>query len=307
MKKYIFLIGILLPLLSYSQNTDSLTRAKLTTTAPRLRGITISNMLAPVTANGNTFIMQQPVADIGIPLYKKFLTKHPIVVRAGIRYQGLLLSNEKNISSTNFHSITIPILFNYSFSRATTITFIGLASVASDFKQDLEANDILYTAGVRVGFRQNKAFKYGVTLTYSHNYSGSFLLPLPDIDWTISKRLSLAGILPARVSLRYKINTTQSLGITTSVNGVMYRLHQEKQAQYVHLRQNSGGLIYDLTFGRRWKLNLIAGHTFMQKLETFNIDQSVSLNKFGKLNDRISNVSYQQNSFIFQGGIGYQF
>jgi hypothetical protein len=307
MKKYIFLIGILLPLLSYSQNTDSLTRAKLTTTAPRLGGITISNMLAPVTANGNTFIMQQPVADIGIPLYKKFLTKHPIVVRAGIRYQGLLLSNEKNISSTNFHSITIPILFNYSLSRATTITFIGLASVASDFKQDLEANDVLYTAGVRVGFHQNKAFKYGVTLTYSHNYSGSFLLPLPDIDWTISKRLSLAGILPARVSLRYKINTTQSLGITTSVNGVMYRLHQEKQAQYVHLRQNSGGLIYDLTFGRRWKLNLIAGHTFMQKLETFNIDQSVSLNKFGKLNDRISNVSYHQNSFIFQGGIGYQF
>jgi hypothetical protein len=65
--------------------------------------------------------------------------------------------------------------------------------------------------------------------------------------------------------------------------------------------------MYDLAVGRRWRLNLIAGHTFMQKLETFNIDQKVSLNKFGKLNDRLSNISYNQNSFIFQGAISYQF
>jgi len=45
---------------------------------------------------------------------------------------------------------------------------------------------------------------------------------------------------------------------------------------------------------------MIAGHTFMQKLETFNMDQKVPFDKFNKLNDRVVSVSYHQNSFIFQ-------
>lgn len=238
---------------------------------------------------------------------EKFKGNPTPVCIPGKPYQGLLLSNEKQINGTNFHSITIPVLASYSFSRATSMTFIGLASVGSDFKRNLEGKDILYTVGLRFGFRQNKALKYGVALTYTDNYSGRFLLPLPDIDWTINKKLGLTGILPARISLKYKLSNAQSLGITTSITGSMYRLNEPGKGQYIHLRQSSGGVIYDLKLGQRWNLNLIAGHTFSQRLETFNMDQKVSLNNFGKINDRVSNVSYQKNSVIFQGGISYQF
>lgn len=307
MKKSIFLAGMLLPAFGYSQSTDSIAPSKLATASPRLGGITISNQVAPIKANGSTFTMQQPVVDIGIPLYKDFTSKHPVFIRAGIRYQGLLLSNENSIGGTNFHAVTVPLSFSYSFSRATNITLIGLATVGSDFKHSIEGEDVLYTAGVRVGFRQDKAFKYGVTFTYVSNYSGQYLLPLPDIDWTINKRLRLTGIIPARISLMYKLTEAQSLGLTASMSGSMYRLNEGKQPQYLHLRQNSAGLSYDLRLGQRWKLNLIAGHTFMQRLETFNMDQKVSFNGFSKLNDRVANVSYRENSFIFQGGLSYQF
>jgi hypothetical protein len=308
MKRSLFLGGMLLPVLAWSQNADTTLRSKLITTAPRLGGITITNQVAPIKADGNTFTMQIPTADIGIPVYKKFTSKHPILIRTGIRYQGLLLSNEKNISSTNFHSITVPLLASYSLSRATNIGFIGMATIGSDFKTSIREEDVQYTAGVRFGFRQNKAFKYGVTMTYVRNYAGEYLLPLPDIDWTISKRLSLTAILPARASLKYKLTEAQSLGLTASIGGAMYRLNEAgKEKQYLHLRQSSGGLIYDLKLGQRWKLNLVAGHTFNQRLETFNMDQKVSFNGFSKLNDRKANVSYQQNSFIFQGGLSYQF
>ena len=87
----------------------------------------------------------------------------------------------------------------------------------------------------------------------------------------------------------------------------MYRLNSDQQPQYVHLRQNSAGLIYEVKPGKRWKLSMVAGHTFMQKLETFNMDQKVPFDGFNKLNDRVANVSYRQNSFIFQGGINYEF
>jgi hypothetical protein len=79
------------------------------------------------------------------------------------------------------------------------------------------------------------------------------------------------------------------------------------QSQYLSLQQYSGGLIYDVRLGKRWKLNLIAGHTFEQRLETFNMDQKVSFDNFGQLNNRKSNVSYRENSFVFQAGINYAF
>jgi hypothetical protein len=308
MKRSFFLMGMLLPVLSYCQSVDSSSmNKKLTTTAPLLGGVTITNIVAPVSGGGNTFTMQQPIVDVGFPVYKDFSGAHPVLIKTGIRYQGLFLSGEQNIGSSEFHSVTIPLLVNYSLSRTTSITFVGLATIGADFKRSIGAADILYTAGVRFGFRQDKPFKYGITLIYTSNYSGKFLLPLPDIDWTISNRLSLMGIIPARASLNYKLSEIHSLGITASLNGSMYRLNEDGKGQYIHLRQNSAGLIYDLKISQRWKLNIIAGHTFSQRLETFNMDQKVPFDGFSKLNDRIANIFYRQNSFIFQGGLSYEF
>jgi hypothetical protein len=184
---------------------------------------------------------------------------------------------------------------------------VGLATIGSDLKRNIDANDILYTAGVRIGFRPSNSFRYGITLAYTSNYSGKFLLPIPDIDWSISNKLSLTGVIPARATLKYKLSEIQSLGITASLGGSMFRLNEDAKDQYIHLRQNSAGLVYDLKLSQRWKLNLIAGHTFSQRLETFNLDQKVPFNGFSKFNDRVANISYRQNSFIFQGGISYEF
>jgi len=308
MKRSLFLMGMLLPVFSYCQNVDSSSiHKKFTTTAPLLGGVTVTNIIAPVDANGNTLTMQQPIVDVGFPVYKDFSTAHPILIKTGIRYQGLFLSGEQNIGGNEFHSITIPLLLNYSLSRTTNISFVGLATVGSDFKRNIGTEDILYTAGVRIGFRPSNSFRYGITLAYISNYSGKFLLPIPDIDWTISNKLSLTGVIPARASLKYKLSEIQSLGVTASLNGSMYRLNEDGKDQYIHLQQNSAGLIYDLKLSQRWKLNLIAGHTFSQRLETFNMDQKVPFDGFTKLNDRVSNISYRQNSFIFQGGISYEF
>lgn len=301
-------MGMLLPVLGYCQSVDSSSiHKKFTTTAPLLGGVNITNIVAPLDANGNTLTMQQPIVDVGFPVYKDFSTAHPILIKTGIRYQGLFLSGEQNIGSNEFHSITVPLLLNYSLSRSTNISFVGLATVGSDFKRSISSDDILYTAGVRVGFRPGKSFRYGITLAYISNYSGKFLLPIPDIDWTISNKLSLAGIIPARASLKYKLSAIQSLGITGSLNSSMYRLNEDGKDQYINLQQNSAGLIYDLKLSQRWKLNLIAGHTFSQRLETFNMDQKVPFDGFTKLNDRVANISYRQNSFIFQGGMSYEF
>ena len=123
----------------------------------------------------------------------------------------------------------------------------------------------------------------------------------------ISKKWNLAGVLPARLSLKYKFIPSQSIGISAwSVNN-MYRVNDGVEKQYLNLQQYSAGLIYDLNLGGRWKVTLSAGHTMMERLETFDMDQKVSFNNFQKLYDRKPNISYRENSFVAQGGISYQF
>src|SRR5262249_37316558 len=162
-------------------------------------------------------------------------TVHTVLIKTGIRYEGLMLSDEKNIGNSSFHSLTVPLLASYSFSRTTNMSLIGLATIGSDFKQNIEPDDILYTAGVRIGFQPKNTLRYGVTLTYIHNYSGDFVLPLPDIDWMINKKLNLSGVLPARLSLKYKFVPSQSIGITSWYVGSMYRLNDGAEKQYLNL------------------------------------------------------------------------
>lgn len=299
-------MGGLLPILCSAQNVVGV-HGPLLTTSPRLGGVNLTSLSAPISANGSTILLNQTVLDVGVPVYKDFTSSHPVFIKTGLRYEGIFLENEKRIGSSAFSSLSVPLIVSYSLNKKTTLTLIGIGTVSSDWKSPVQSEDIQYTAGVRVGFQPSKTLRWGVTFTYISNYSGKFLLPLPDIEWTINDKLSLSALLPARVSLKYKLTPTQSLGITGGFMGGMYRLNTQEQKQYLSLQQYSGGLIYGLKLGQRWKLNLIGGHTFQQRLETFNMDQKVSFNNFGKLNDRKPNVSYRENSFIFQAGINYEF
>jgi hypothetical protein len=309
MKRSFFLMGVLLPILCHAQNADSI-RAPLVTASPRLGGINLTDLSVPIKANGNTFLLQQTVVDASIPVYKNFAGPHAVFIKTGIRYEGLFLENEKSIGRAAFISVSLPLIASYSLNRKTSLTLIGVATVSSDWERPIESGDIQYTAGVRLGFQPSTSLRWGVTLTYISNYSGKFLIPLPDVEWAINSRWSLSALVPARVSLKYKLSPVQSLGITGGYVGGMYRLTptgKNQQDQYLNLQQYNGGLIYELKLGQRWKLNLIAGHTFEQRLETFNMDQKVSFDNFGKLNDRVPNVSYRQNSFVFQAGVSYAF
>jgi len=142
-----------------------------------------------------------------------------------------------------------------------------------------------------------------VTLTYVKNYSGQLLLPIPDLDWTIDRHWQLSAVVPSRISLKYKLSPSQMLGLTTGYTANIYGLATGKAQQYLSWQQYSGGLIYDLTLSKRWNINLVAGHSFLQRLETFDRRDKASLNNFSELSNRRPIYSDRQTSFIFQAVI----
>ncbi len=280
-----------------------------TQSMPMLGYVNINGGTSSINTGSEKISIGQAAADINIPLYKNFKAQHPHFTQLLLHYDGLFISDNSKIgSSNNFHSISATLMQTISISKTTNMTFIAMSNIASDFKQDLEGRDIMYGAGVRMGFHQNKNLKYGVTLMYINSYAGRFLIPLPDIDWQINDRWNLSAFIPAIASLKYKISDKQSLGLATGLNATVYGLNDSAQhKQYIQFQQYNLGFVYDINLGKHWKINLNAGRTLMQKLETFSTDQKVSFEDFGSLHNRISNVSYKENSFFIHGGISYRF
>lgn len=285
---------------------DSLSQP-LTTYAPLLGGVNTSYIVSPM---GGSQTLQQAIVDESSPVYKVMKTKHPLLIKGGARYQGLFLSGSGSdpIGVSNFQSVSATFSATYMLSRNTNITALGVAGVASDFRKDVDASDIIYSAGIRWGFRQATHFKFGVTLLYSHAYSGNVLIPLPDIDWTISKKWELEGFLPFRTSLKYKLNKTETLALTQGFYTTAYRLNDPSGiGKYLELQQISTGLMYEHTFNRRWSTHLIAGYAVSSKLRTFDNNQTVGFDNFGALNKRVAEVSYNQGAFLGQVGVSFKF
>ncbi|BAV05532.1 hypothetical protein SAMN05421788_10521 [Filimonas lacunae] len=313
MKQTFLFILTVISVRSYSQTTTSDSLSKrlsqpLTTAAPLLGGVNVSYLVSAPGTDNNTFTMNQAVVDVSTPIYRAMKTKHPLFIKTGLRYQGLYLNGEKQIGIDNFHSFTIPVFMTYVFNRNTNLTVLANAGVGSDFRGDLNAEDIYYTAGMRFGFRQSKNFRIGVTLIYSKSYAGTNLLPLPDIDWTISKHWRLEAFIPFRTSLKYKFNEHQTLAFTQGFQTGNFRVHDYTgTGKYLQLQGVTTGLMYDHTFNRRWNIYLIAGMAVSQKLQTFTNDQQLGLNQFSKMNDRIPTVSYEKGGIVGQAGINYKF
>jgi hypothetical protein len=307
MKRALLLAGVLLPFIGFSQTPDSNRQSRFLTAAPRLGGLALTDAVTPLKVNGTGSMVQQHILDFGLPLYKNFTAAHPVFIKSGFRYENLLVPNIAAFGSGAFHSCTVPLLASYSLSRKTNLTFIGLATVSSDLKQSLSFSDLQYTAGLRIGFQAGKQLRYGVTLTYVNSYSGQLLLPIPDLDWTINRRLQLSAVVPSRISLKYKFTANQSLGLTTGYMATTYGMADGKSKQYLSWQQFSGGLIYDLKLSGRWNINLVAGHSFMQRLETFDQQEKASFDNFSELNNRKPIYSDRQTSFVFQAIISYQF
>jgi len=317
MKRAIILAGLLLPIFAWSQSPDSANRSLdsnrqslFLTGAPRLGGISLTDAVTPMKINNGNSMVQQHIVDFGIPLVKDFTSAHPIFIKTGFRYENLIVPDITAFGTGSFNSFTVPFLASYSITKKTNLTLVGMGTLATDMKTSIHANDVQYVAGIRIGFQPNPNLRYGVTMTYVNNYSGQLIIPVPDIDWTINKKWQLTAIVPSRVSLKYKIAPNQSFGLTTGYVASVYGLTQNKEMpnrQYLSWQQFSGGLIYDVTLSKRWNFNLVAGHSFMQRLETFDQATKASFNNFSELSNRKPIYSDRQTSFIFQAGINYKF
>jgi len=150
-------------------------------------------------------------------------------------------------------------------------------------------------------FMFKKIYSEKLTVSYGAMYNqeffGPYLVPLVDLDWQISERWSIIGLLPVYSKIKYKINKNFNAGIAHFGLITSYKLGAAEYNDDYMERQS-----IDLTIFARHKIvgNLYIegrfgqtfGRTFAQYAADQKVDFSLPLVGFG--DNRVQkNISFQ--------------
>jgi len=132
-------------------------------------------------------------------------------------------------------------------------------------------------------------YKLGCYL--NSEFFGLFIVPLVGIDWRINGRTNLFGVLPASLTLEYKLTKPLYTGavIRTFTNS-----YYDSGPNYMRIDENQLGVYLDYYPTRRILLNLEAGHSILRKIR-------------GGEWHHINNSWNADNNVYFKFAIAYRF
>ncbi len=131
-------------------------------------------------------------------------------------------------------------------------------------------SSIYKNAGMQVGGAFIAAYKKSTTFTWKlgvymndENF-GIFVMPLLGIDWRITSRDNLFGILPGNLTYEHKINKHFYYGANFRAITNSYA----KTNGYWRIDENQLGIYLDTYFYKNLVLNIEAGHSLFRKIRT---------------------------------------
>lgn len=139
-------------------------------------------------------------------------------------------------------------------------------------------------------WQKNAALTYKLGLYVNGDFFGLFVVPLVGIDWKINDRFNLFGVIPASLTLEYKLSDHFYTG---SVFRTFTNSYHDQGPNYMRVDENQLGLFLDYYYGKRWVFNLEAGHSILRKL------------RGGEWRDINQNWNASDN-FYFKGMIAYR-
>jgi hypothetical protein len=151
------------------------------------------------------------------------------------------------------------------------------------YKLGLENN--WQIAGVMLAnFKANENLKYKLGVYASGEFFGLFVRPLLGIDWQISKKTNLFGVLPGSMNLEHKLKNSLYTGATFRAITSSYRT----PGGYWRLDENRLGVFLDYYVSKHIAIDVEAGHSVLRKMKTgqndhADVDWNASDNFYGKL------------------------
>lgn len=167
---------------------------------------------------------------------------------------------------SNVYGISLPLIFIKQWKKpAWKTSFAAIPRLSSDLK-NISGSDFQAGTFVLNSFKKSEVLKYKFGVYYNSEYFGFFMLPLAGIDWNISSRVNLFGVLPGSMNFEYKIIPGQvhgGLSFRSITNSFRY-----ENGSYLRIQDNQLKLYCDLYFAKRLVLNMEAGRSLSRKHTT---------------------------------------
>jgi hypothetical protein len=179
-------------------------------------------------------------------LPKEFKNGNTFLLRLNTEMISSTITPDSSYSS-KLYNVSLPIGFQFlsKNKKWKTLTMV-MPKIASDFKDAVNSYDYQLGGVFLETFVPNEKLKIKAGLYYNREAFGDFFMPLVGIDWKVSDRINLYGILPSN----YKVEITVVKNkIYTGLNFKSltrsFRLSKEQGNDYVRYNEMQVKLFLD--------------------------------------------------------------
>lgn len=175
------------------------------------------------------------------------------------------LFSSASLSNKNLYGFALPVSYLKQWKNQKWKTSFTLIPRLSSDLENISSKDYQLGGAVLAVYKKNEKLKYKFGAYYNNEFFGFFMLPLLGIDWNITNRLNLFGVLPGSMSLEFKVHSKFYTGISFRSITNSFRLFSDT---YFKIQDNQLKLFIDFYPLKNLVMNVETGHSFFRKYST---------------------------------------
>ena len=196
-------------------------------------------------------------ADLSVPLRFK---KDILLINPS--YSNL--SAKPEFSKTiDMQSLLLSLIYvkQWKNEKAKT-SFVLISRANNDPALKIQNNSAQLGGAILQTYIRSEKLKYKFGAYYNSEFFGPFILPLAGIDWNVSDRLNIFGVLPGSMNLEYILSKRIHAGIAFRSITNSYRFANDT---FIRINDNHLKLVMDYYFLKKHVLLFEAGHSVLRK------------------------------------------
>ncbi|MDO9186638.1 MAG: DUF6268 family outer membrane beta-barrel protein [Bacteroidia bacterium] len=136
-------------------------------------------------------------------LPKEFKNGNTLLIRLNSEMISSTITPDSSYTS-KLYNVSMPLGFQFvSKNKKWKTVLITIPKIASDLKDVIDKNDFQLGGIFLENYVHSEKLKIKAGLYYNREAFGNFFMPLVGLDWKVSDRLNLYGILPTSYKVEY--------------------------------------------------------------------------------------------------------
>lgn len=171
-------------------------------------------------------------------LPKEFKNGNTLLIRLNSEMISSTFTPDSSYTS-KLYNVSMPLGFQFlSKNKKWKTVLITIPKIASDLKDAIDKNDCQLGGIFLENYVHSEKLKIKAGLYYNREAFGNFFMPLLGIDWKVSDRLNLYGILPTSYKAEYAfVKNKLYAGVNFRSLTRSFRLSKAQNLDYVRYNE----------------------------------------------------------------------